>query len=174
MRGQPERRFEAHLERERGFRFRSQAGEDGLLHGEPYASDEPDPVGDASAPSTPSLLASALGHCLSAALIEVSRRAHLEVTGCATDVVAVVRPNDQGLPRIHRVEVTIRPSLAQMSPRSARCEEVFEQYCTVTASVRAGIEIVTNVDWQSAGPSEPASSSAGADDPVTLDRARKA
>lgn len=148
MRGQAERRFAVHLERERLFRFQSQASEDGRLHGRPFASDEPDPIGEASAPSTPSLLASALGHCLSAALIEVLRRAHLEVSDCETDVVAVVKPNDQGLPRIDHVEVVIRPLLVTTSPRTQRCEEIFENYCTVTSSVRRGIDVAVKVDWQ--------------------------
>jgi organic hydroperoxide reductase OsmC/OhrA len=152
MRGQPERRFAVHLTHRGGYRFSSQASEGGRLHGVPYASDEPDPVGEASGPSTPALLGSALGHCLSAALLEALRHAHVEVVGCETEAVAVVKPNPAGLPRIDRVEVTIRPQLGADSARKQRCAEVFENYCTVTSSVKRGIEVRVEVDWQVEGP----------------------
>ncbi len=152
MRGQPERRFSVRLRRDDGYRFRSQAREDGRLHGEPFVSDEPDPVGDASGPSTPALLAAALGHCLSAALIEVLGRSRIQVGDCETDAVAIVRPNEEGLPRIGRVEVTIKPAISDHSPRIQRCAEIFENYCTVTSSVKEGIDVRVGIDWS--GPDE--------------------
>jgi hypothetical protein len=48
------------------------------------------------------------------------------------------------------VEVVIRPFLGAPSPRTRRCEEVFERHCTVTSSVRAGIDVRVRVDWQGA------------------------
>ena len=77
MKGQPERDFVVNLKFEGGYRFSSQASEDGRLHGEPYASDEPDPVGEASGPATPALLGSAVTHCLSASLLEALGHAHV-------------------------------------------------------------------------------------------------
>jgi organic hydroperoxide reductase OsmC/OhrA len=156
MRGQAERRFVTHLNHEGGYRFSSQASEDGRLHGIPFASDEPDPVGEASGPATPALLGAAVGHCLSASLLECLRHAHLEVLSCETEAVAVVKPNAEGLPRIDHVEVTIRPRLAAESPRKDRCGEVFENYCTVTCSVREGIDVRVRVDWQVDAPSQAA------------------
>lgn len=147
MRGQEERRFDVTLTHLDGYRFRSQASEDGRPHGTPFESDEPDPVGEASAPATPALLGSALGHCLSAALLEALRHAHVEVHGCTTDVTASVRANDEGLPRIDHVEVVIRPRLPAENPRMERCAEVFQNHCTVTSSVRAGIDVRARVEW---------------------------
>jgi len=154
MRGQAERRFAVRLTHQGHYRFSSQASEDGRLHGVPFASDEPDPVGEASGPSTPALLGAALGHCLTASLLEALRHAHVEVLGCEVDAVAVVIPNPEGLPRIDHVDVTIRPRLAEVSPRMKRCAEVFENYCTVTSSVRRGIDVRARVDWQIAVPNE--------------------
>jgi organic hydroperoxide reductase OsmC/OhrA len=148
MKGQPERRFDVHLRHLNGYRFESQASEDGQLHGDPYNSDEPDPVGQASGPATPALLGSAIAHCLSASLLEALRHAHLEVLDFETEVVSVVKPNEQGLPRIDHVDVTIRPRLAETSPRMHRCAEVFENYCTVTSSVKRGIDVRVSVEWQ--------------------------
>ncbi|HEV2521570.1 MAG TPA: OsmC family protein, partial [Candidatus Acidoferrales bacterium] len=107
MREQDERRFTVQLRHRRNYQFVSQASEDGVPHGQPYVSDEPDPVGDNAGPSTPALLATALGHCLSAALLEALRHAHINVLGCETEATAVVKPNPEGLPRIDHVDVKV-------------------------------------------------------------------
>jgi uncharacterized OsmC-like protein len=148
MRGQQERHFVVKMTHQKNYQYLSQASEDGRLHGKPYLSDEPDPVGDAAGPSTPALLGSALGHCLSASLLEALKHSHVEVLGCETEAVAVVKPNSEGKPRIDHVDVTIRPHISQSSPRVQRCEETFENYCTVTQSVKRGVEVRVKVDWQ--------------------------
>jgi len=147
MRDQSERRFKVQLEHLDGFRFQSQASEDGRLHGDPIYSDEPDPVGEASAQATPALLATALTHCLSASLLETMRHAHVDVRSMAADATAVVALGKEGHPRIRQVDVVIRPQVPTGSPRLDRCAEVFEKHCTVTASVRDGIQINVKVDW---------------------------
>lgn len=149
MRGQDERHFRVTLRHAGNYRFVSQAHEDGRLHGSPYHSDEPDPVGEASGPSTPALLGSALGHCLSAALLESLRHARVEVAGIETEVDAVVHLGDVGLPRIARVEVVLRPRVRDTGRRAQRFAETFEKHCTVTSSVKQGIEVRVRVDWNS-------------------------
>ena len=148
MRGQTERRFAVRLAHQSNYQFLSQASEDGRLHGVPYLSDEPDPIGDAAGPSTPALLGSALGHCLSASLLEALKHSHIDVLECETEAVAVVKPNAEGNPRIDHIEVTIRPRVLERNPRMQRCEDVFENYCTVTSSVKRGIEVRVKVDWK--------------------------
>jgi len=148
MRGQEERHFAVHLEHRGGFRFLSQASEEGRLHGAPIQSDEPDPVGEASAHSTPALFGASLTHCLSASLLETMRHAHVDVKGLTAEAVTIVAPNEEGLPRIRRVEVVIRPEVPVGAPRLQRCADVFEKNCTVTASVRPAIEVDVRVDWQ--------------------------
>jgi uncharacterized OsmC-like protein len=150
MREQERRTFVVTMRHEGRYQFVSQASEDGRPHGQPFRSDEPDPVGDAAAPATPALLGAAIGHCLSASLLEALRHAHVDVQACETEVSSVVEPNAQGLPRIDHVEVVIRPFLGAPSPRTRRCEEVFERHCTVTSSVRAGVDVRVRVDWQGA------------------------
>lgn len=148
MRGQAERRFAVKVTHLENYQFSSQASEDGRLHGTSYLSDEPDPVGDAAGPSTPALLGSALGHCLSASLLEALRQNRIDVLACETEAIAVVKPNAEGNPRIDHVEVTIRPRVAERNPRMKRCEDVFENYCTVTSSVKRGIAVQVKVDWE--------------------------
>jgi uncharacterized OsmC-like protein len=151
LRNQESREFRMDLEHVGNYRFACRASEEGTPHGVAFNSDEPDPVGDASAPATPALLGAAVGHCLSASLLEALRHAHLEVTGMTTHVVSVVKANAEGLPRIDHVEVVIKPVLAEAAPRMRRCEEVFEKHCTVTSSVREGVDIRVRVDWNGQG-----------------------
>jgi organic hydroperoxide reductase OsmC/OhrA len=149
MRGQSERHFRVTLRHSENYRFLSQAHEDGRPHGDPYLSDEPDPVGDALGPSTPALLGSALGHCLSAALLESLRHAHVQVEDMETEVDAVVHLGAMGLPRIARVEVVLRPTVHDSGRPAQRCAEVFEKHCTVTSSIKEGIDVHVRVDWRS-------------------------
>jgi organic hydroperoxide reductase OsmC/OhrA len=155
MRSQDRRYFRVDLQHQDRYRFLSQASEDDRLHGDPYASDEPDPVGEASAPATPALLGSAIAHCLSASLLETLRHAHLPVETFSSEVVAVVAPNQEGLPRIDHVDVVLRPVLTEHSGRTRRCEEVFEKHCTVTSSVREGVDVRVRVEWEYADAEAP-------------------
>ena len=148
MRNRKERRFTVNLKHESGFRFVSQASEDGVPHGKQYVSDEPDPVGEASGPATPALLGSAIGHCLSASLLEALRNAGVEVCGFETDVTAVVKPNEDGLPRIDRVDVLLRPSVGKKDAGADICAGIFENHCTVSSSLKKGIDIRVQVQWQ--------------------------
>lgn len=156
MRGQDERRFAVRLSHQQNYQFLSQASEDGEPHGEPFRSDEPDPVGDNAGPATPALLGAALGHCLSAALLEALKFTDAKVLGCETEAVAIVAPNEEKLPRIKRVEVTIRPRIQELTPRAEKTEQRFERHCTVTSSVKAGVDVHVNVDWQVEAPAEEA------------------
>jgi uncharacterized OsmC-like protein len=165
LRNQERREFRLDLEHVGGYRFASQASEEGQPHGEIFFSDEPEPVGAASGPATPALLGAALGHCLSASLLEALRHAHLDVEAMATQVISVVTANSEGLPRIDHVDVVITPQLAAFAPRALRCEEVFERHCTVTSSVRQGIDIRVRVDWGGAAGNGAAPAVAAAADP---------
>ncbi|MEO0443901.1 MAG: OsmC family protein, partial [Pseudomonadota bacterium] len=147
MNGQDQRRFEVTTRHVDNYRYQSQAHENGVNHGEPFNSDEPLPVGESSAPATPALLGSALGHCLSAALLEALRKARLNVTESVTETVVKVSPNEDGNPRIDEVDIVIKPTLEELHPRKDQCAAVFENYCTVTSSVKRGINVNVSVEW---------------------------
>jgi organic hydroperoxide reductase OsmC/OhrA len=93
-------------------------------------------------------LGSAVGHCLSAALLEALRHAKVEVDGMETEVDAVVHLGEIGLPRIARLEVVLRPSVPATSRRTEQCAETFEKHCTVSSSVKQGIDVRVRVEWQ--------------------------
>ncbi len=147
MRNQAERHFGAHIEFVEGFRFRSQAFEGDVKHGVPVITDEPDPVGTNAGPSTPSMLAMAVGHCLSASLVETLRHAGIYVQALTTEAIAIVTPNKQGNPRIKQINVTIAPVVDKESRNIARCIAVFEDYCTVCQSIRPAIPVRVEVPY---------------------------
>jgi uncharacterized OsmC-like protein len=147
MRNQTERHFGAHIEFLEGFKFKSQAFEGDVTHGAPMISDEPDPIGSNAGPSTPSMLAIAVGHCLSASLVETLRHAGIHVRSLTTEAIAVVVPNAEGNPRIKHINVTIRPVMDKESGNIQRCIAVFENYCTVCQSIRPAIPVHVDVPY---------------------------
>jgi uncharacterized OsmC-like protein len=117
--------------------------------------DEPPPLGEGRAPNGAAVLAAAVGNCLAASLAYCLRRARLPFDGLTADVTAQVVRNEQGRLRIGGIDVTLSPELRPGSSAGLdRCEKLFEDFCTVTASVRLGIPI--NVSVRPAGAAEPA------------------
>jgi len=147
MRNQAERHFGVHIDFVEGFKFRSQAFEGELHHGAPVWTDDPDPVGSQAGPSTPAMLAMAVGHCLSASLVETLRHAGIHVKELRTEAISVVAPNDEGLPRIKQINVSIRPVVDKESGNIKRCIDVFEKYCTVCQSIRPAIPVHVEVPY---------------------------
>lgn len=147
MRDQAERHFGVKIQFIEKFQFKSQAYEGNVIHGAPVVSDEPDPVGSNAGPSTPALLAMAVGHCLSASLVETLRHAGINVVSLTTEAISVVAPNADGLPRIKQINVTITPVLEKDSRNIQRCIDVFENYCTVCQSIRPAIDVHVTVPY---------------------------
>jgi uncharacterized OsmC-like protein len=115
--------------------------------------DEPAPMGGGAGPSPTQTLGAAIGHCLSVTLLDCLRRARIPVRSIATTVRAERGRNAEGRLRVQKLVATIRAEPVDPAdrPRMDRCVSVFEQYCTVSASVRQGIPIETTVDRGPAG-----------------------
>ena len=56
---------------------------------------------------------------------------------------------EKGFLRITKIEVTITPKIddPEVRKRADQCKKMFENYCTVTASVREGINVKVNLDY---------------------------
>jgi uncharacterized OsmC-like protein len=109
--------------------------------------DEPPPLGGDRAPNASRLLAAAVGNCLSASLLFCAKKARVDIEGIHTEVSVEMSRNEQGRIRIGRIEVGITPDLGEADPQKAeRCLSVFEDYCVVTQSVRAGIDVSVKVN----------------------------
>jgi uncharacterized OsmC-like protein len=114
----------------------------------PIGLDEPPPMGTGGGPSPTQTLAAAIGHCMSATLFDCLQRARIPVRALTTTVRADRGRNAEGRLRVTKLRVSIRAEPVDPAdrPRMDRCLEVFEQYCTVSASVRQGIPIESVVD----------------------------
>jgi len=109
--------------------------------------DEMKPIGEGLGPNPTRLLSTAVGHCLSSSLLFCLDKAKVKVNKLETTVKASVKRNEEGYLRIVGLDVQIRLEVAQEDRvRVPRCLSVFEKYCTVTQSVRKGIEVKVNVN----------------------------
>lgn len=126
------------LAQESGYRFANRFGE-GLP---PVHADEPPPLGTGTGPSPDQLLAAAVGNCLCASLVFALRKFHLQAEPICATVVAHAGRNEQKRMRIQRIEATITLGVAgEGIEHLDRVLATFEDYCTVTASVRAAIPV---------------------------------
>jgi uncharacterized OsmC-like protein len=139
-----EERFAVTLTQEDRFRFRADFG-DGS--GAVLQLDEPEPLGTGSGPNASRVLAAAIGNCLSASLLYCLEKARIEVEGIRTRVEGSMARNEDGRIRLARLRVTIEPTFPSMAPgRVQRCLEIFEDFCIVTQSVRAGLQVDVDVE----------------------------
>lgn len=139
----PAETYELTLRRLDGYRFQTDFGLDAGSH---LVVDEPPPLGAGSGPNPARLLAAAVGDCLSASLLFCLTKSHVEVGDVETTVQGTYARNEFGRLRVGRLDVAITVDLPGASPaKPARCLELFEDYCVVTGSVRAGIDIGVRV-----------------------------
>ena len=113
---------------------------------QPLTTDEPWPVGHDRGPSPSRLLAASVASCLALSLLHCLRKAHVHVQDLsATAVVTEARNADSRL-RVERISVLLSPGVApEHTDRLARCSTLFQNYCTVSESVRQGIDVRVSV-----------------------------
>jgi uncharacterized OsmC-like protein len=110
---------------------------EGISH---LVSDEPPPLGRAAGPSPSHLLLAAVASCMSSSLNFALAKFKSDPGGITTTARAHIGRNEAGRMRVLHIEVEIR--LGTTADRVSHLERVlaqFEDFCTVGASVRAGI-----------------------------------
>jgi len=108
--------------------------------------DEPKPTGESRGPNPTRLLSAAVGHCLSSSLLYSLYKSRVKVKNVETVVTATAAMNQDGYLRIKDIDVQIRVEVDEEDkPRLSRCLEIFQNYCTVTESVRKGIQVNVNM-----------------------------
>ena len=108
--------------------------------------DETPPIGEGAGPNPTRLLSAAIGHCISSSLLFCLGRARVKVTGFETTVKTSTGRNKEGRLRVKSIDVLIDLSVAgEDEARVTRCLKIFEDYCTVTQSVRKGINVSVKV-----------------------------
>ncbi len=104
--------------------------------------DEPEPIGHRKGPNAARLLGAAVGNCLSASLLFCLQKSRVPVKGITTTVNGSIVRKEGGRLRVGRLDVSMMLDAPGVErDRLARCLEVFEDYCIVTASVRKGIDV---------------------------------
>ena len=102
--------------------------------------DEPAPLGDGAGPAPTNLLDAAMANCLSASLLFAIGKFKGDPGHLVTTATWEVGRNEHNRLRIAGVNVTITLGVAaQTLPRLDRALEQFEDFCTVSQSVRTGI-----------------------------------
>jgi organic hydroperoxide reductase OsmC/OhrA len=137
----PEETVSVDLTLRGGYAFDADLHLEGLS---PLLLDETPPLGEGSGPSPARLLAAAVGHCMSASLLFCLRRSRVDVSGVETHVEADLERNERGRLRVGAIRVRLTPSVtAQDAAKLERCMSLFEDFCIVGQSVRAGVDVKT-------------------------------
>ncbi len=109
-------------------------------------SDEPAPLGQGAGPSPMQLLGAAVGNCLAASLLFALRKYRQQPGSIGCEVTLEQGRNDQG--RLRVLGIATRLQLGVAAGATAHLDRVlatFEDFCTVTASVRAAIPVRVEV-----------------------------
>jgi uncharacterized OsmC-like protein len=126
-----------------GYRFKAEFDAAGIPD---MVVDELAPLGEGTGPNPTRLLSVAVGHCLSSSLLYCLQKARVKVKNIQTVIRANVKKNEQGYRRIKNIEVKIDLDVDEEDKaRVPRCIEIFENYCTVTESVRKGISVNVSI-----------------------------
>lgn len=108
-------------------------------------TDEPEPLGGGEGPNPSAMLAAAVANCLSASLLFALRK-HKEDPG---ELTATVTGKVERVERFRRVtgfDVQIRLGVPQDAlPGLEKAVAVFENFCTVTQSVRHGVPVTVEI-----------------------------
>lgn len=109
--------------------------------------DEPPPLGKDTGPNPSRVLAASIGSCLAMSLLFCLGKNKVQAAGLRAEVRAETIRNEKRRLRVGKIYVTIHADLAAGDKERARkCLGVFEEFCTVTASIRDGIEVDVKVD----------------------------
>lgn len=104
--------------------------------------DEPAPLGAGTGPNAQDLLAAAIGNCLAASLLFCARKSRVEIGGLEGSVTTHTSRNEANRLRITRVDVALAPEFKdEDAAKMARCAGLFEDFCTVTASLKGGLDV---------------------------------
>ena len=105
-------------------------------------ADEPAPLGEGAGPSPVQLLAAAVGNCLSASLVFALRKFKQSAEPIGAQVEATVGRNEKSRLRVQQLRV--RLTLGVPAATLTHLDKVmaqFEEFCTVTQSIRAAIPV---------------------------------
>ncbi len=133
--------FTIHVEQLDGYEFRVRFDK------EPFRAlelDEPPPLGHDRAPNAVRVLAAAIGNCLSASLVFCLQKRGVRLDKLTADVTVELVRNENRRLRVGHVEVQLHAPLPPELDVD-ECLRTFEDFCVVTQSVRAGLDVRVSV-----------------------------
>lgn len=109
-------------------------------------ADEHVPMGEGSGPTPTHMLLAAVANCLSASLLFSMQKFKQDAGGIATTATCIVDRNENNRLRVQHIDVTINFGKAEAELEHLdRVLGQFEDFCTVSQSVQAGIPIKITV-----------------------------
>ncbi len=109
-------------------------------------TDEPAPLGGGSGPSPVQLLCAAVGNCLAASLLFALRKFKQSPEPIRASVEPEVGRNEQKRLRVQRLKVRLDLGVPAASLQHVdKAIAQFEDFCTVTQSVRAAVPVDVQV-----------------------------
>ena len=109
-------------------------------------SDESPPVGQGAGPSPGQLLLASVANCLAASLLFALRKFKQAPEPIRADAEAVIGRNEKNRLRVQRIDVRLALGApADTLQHLDRALDQFEEFCTVTASVRSAIPVDVQV-----------------------------
>ncbi len=126
--------FSVEIEQIENFRFDVRFAQGSIV------GDEPPPAGQGSGPHPAELLAAAVANCLMASLFFCLTKVRAATGTLRAQAEGRLARDAKGRLRVVGMEVTLAAPAA-----TPRCLTLFENYCVVTESVRAGIPVSVRV-----------------------------
>jgi len=109
-------------------------------------ADEPSPLGEDAGPSPTQLLAAAVANCLSASFIFACNKYKEDPGALTATAVCQIGRNEKNRLRVTGIDVRITLGAApQTLSHLDRAMAQFEEFCTVSQSVRAGIPFTAQI-----------------------------
>lgn len=135
--------FTINLDQQQGYEFKVKFDWDKAAD---LLVDTGEPMGQSKGPDSERLLAAAVGYCLTASLLFSMRKFKQTPGKLRAEVSGTFARNERGRLRVSGLEVTIRLSdPAEQIAHLERATQQFEDFCTVTESIRHGIPVRVQV-----------------------------
>lgn len=112
----------------------------------PIKLDEAAPLGGGRGPNPAALVATAVANCLASSLLFCVRKARVPIEHLSVSAEAHIARNAAGRYRLQHVSVSLAPVMAEGDvSRLQRCQQIYEDFCIVTAALREGIDVTVDL-----------------------------
>ncbi|MHA2183083.1 MAG: OsmC family protein [Promethearchaeota archaeon] len=142
-----EKEIKVKVKLERDMIFKCDLG--GIKLGACYIDESHKVESEMLGPNASHLLAMSILGCLSASYVFCFSKRNFTVKDLEAEAIVTIFRNEKGFVRVKKIDVSINPKIdsPEMRKRAIQCQKMFEQYCTITASVKEGIDVNVNIDF---------------------------